>query len=224
MPNLMRFQFAIGSELRFLSHLDMLRTLERALRRAQIPAALTEGFHPKPKLSIASPLAVGITSQAEYGDLFLKEAVPPREFACRLNSVFPKGLRIVRAGCTDERIAPIMAVVNGAEYRVQLDGDTIPAARVEEVWAAHQLLVERTTKKGTRTVDLRPLLFSLELKGGELKFRCAVGAQGNVRPDELLSILGIDMRDVFVERTGLFVRTESEWRDPMDGIEVTYGD
>ena len=71
MSSLMRFQYVIGGELRFLSHLDLVRTFERALRRAHIPVALTEGFHPKPKLSFACPLAVGITSQAEYGDVCL---------------------------------------------------------------------------------------------------------------------------------------------------------
>ena len=92
MSSLMRFQYVIGGELRFLSHLDLVRTFERALRRP-IPAALTEGFHPKPKLSFACPLAVGITSQAEYGDVVL--LMPhPQEFACRLNQVFPQGLRI----------------------------------------------------------------------------------------------------------------------------------
>ena len=55
MSSLMRFQYVIGGELRFLSHLDLVRTFERALRRAHIPVALTEGFHPKPKLSFACP-------------------------------------------------------------------------------------------------------------------------------------------------------------------------
>ncbi|HHT73477.1 MAG TPA: DUF2344 domain-containing protein [Firmicutes bacterium] len=223
MPSLMRFQYAIGSELRFLSHLDLLRTFERALRRANIPVDLTEGFHPKPKLSFAAPLAVGITSQGEYGDVFLREALSPQEFCSQLNRVLPKGLRIVRAVQVGEKVAPVMAVVNGAEYRVELGGDTIPAERVQQVMASDQLPVERTTKKGTRLVDVRPLIFSLELAEGGLVFRCAVGAEGNLRPEELLGLLGIDIRDVFVERTGLFIRGDDGWRDPMDGIEVTHG-
>jgi hypothetical protein len=72
-------------------------------------------------------------------------------------------------------------------------------------------------------VDVRPLIFSLELAEGGLVFRCAVGAEGNLRPEELLGLLGIDIRDVFVERTGLFIRGDDGWRDPMDGIEVTHG-
>ncbi|MGI6149191.1 MAG: DUF2344 domain-containing protein [Firmicutes bacterium] len=222
MSSLMRFQYVIGGELRFLSHLDLVRTFERALRRAHIPVALTEGFHPKPKLSFACPLAVGITSQAEYGDVVLADGLHPQEFACRLNQVFPQGLRIVRAGTTAAKIPALMAVVNGAEYSIELVGDTIPAA-VEHIKAAKELLVERTTKNGTRLVDLRPLIFALEAAEGELVLRCAVGAAGNLRPDELLHLLGTEPGDALVERTGLFIRSGDSWLDPMDGIEVTYG-
>ena len=141
---------------RFLSHLDLLRTLSELAELTFL--CLTEGFHPKPKLSFAAPLAVGITSQGEYGDVFLREALSPQEFCSQLNRVLPKGLRIVRAVQVGEKVAPVMAVVNGAEYRVELGGDTIPAERVQQVMASDQLPVERTTKKGTRLVDVRPLI------------------------------------------------------------------
>jgi len=223
MPDLLRFQFAVGSELRFLSHLDLLRTFERALRRARIPVALTEGFHPKPRLSLAAPLPVGISSRAEFGDVFLRAPVAPAEFIARLNAVLPPGLTVLRAALTSERTAPVMAVVNAAEYRVQLEGNTITADNIQELLASEELFVLRSTKKGERTVDVRPLIFSIELRGGELVFRCALGPEGNLRPDELLGLLGLDIRDVLVERTGLFVRGDGAWCGPMDGIEGAHG-
>ncbi len=223
MADLMRFQFIKGEELRFLSHLDLLRTFERALRRAQIPMALTEGFHPKPKLSFASALAVGITSQAEYADLVLSEEMTPTEFATRLNTVLPPGLRIVRAGVTSEKAPALMSVVNTAVYRAELEGDTIPGETVERILSAEELLVERSTKKGTRTVDVRPLLYSLEVNGTEFIFSCAIGSEGNLRPEELVNLLGFQFSDVLLDRTGLFIRTDEGLCDPFAGIEVSYG-
>lgn len=223
MADLMRFQFTKGEELRFLSHLDLLRTFERALRRAQIPMALTEGFHPKPKLSFASALAVGITSQAEYGDLVLADEMTPTEFATRMNAVLPPGLKILRAGITTEKVPALMSMVNAAAYRAELEGDNISGETVEEVLSAEELLVERTTKKGARTVNIRPLLYSLDINGGELKFSCAIGSVGNLRPEELFNLLGLQFNDVMLERTGLYIKTDNGLCDPFTGIEVSYG-
>src|SRR5690625_1962176 len=112
MAKIVRFQFAIGEESRFLSHLDLLRTFDRALRRAQIPVALTEAFHPKPRLACASALAVGITSQAEDAGVVLPQANPPEDFAAGLNSASPQGLRIIRAGLSMGKVPALMSVVN----------------------------------------------------------------------------------------------------------------
>lgn len=223
MADLIRFQFAIGEELRFLSHLDLLRTFERALRRAKIPVALTEGFHPKPKLAFASALAVGITSRAEYADVFLAEDLSPEEFSLRLNRAFPPGLKILRAGSPSDKVPALMSVVNAAEYKVLLNGDIVLTETVQKVLDADSLVVERTTKKGTRMVDLRPLIYSLELVDDRLAFCCAIGTDGNLRPEELLNLLGLAFSDAVLERTGLFIKDSDGLRDPLVGIEVAYG-
>ncbi len=73
----LRLKFSRGEELKYISHLDLMRLWERALRRARIPIAYSEGFSPHPRLSLAAPLALGITSEAELIDIFLERRLAP---------------------------------------------------------------------------------------------------------------------------------------------------
>lgn len=89
--------FHKGEALRFISHLDIQRLLQRALKRADMPVSYSQGFNPHPLLAFSSALALGYTSDAEWMDVRMEEAVDPQEFPARLNAVLPEGLRVVRA-------------------------------------------------------------------------------------------------------------------------------
>ena len=90
-------QFERHDCVRFISQLDMLRTIHRALRRADIPVAYSEGFNPQPRVSFGFALSVGLVSFGEYMDIHLKSEISADEFVSRMNKVMPQGMKIASA-------------------------------------------------------------------------------------------------------------------------------
>ena len=107
-----------GPEVRFISHLDLLRAVERALRRAGVPMEFSKGYNPRPKISFASALPVGMTSCGEYGEFILKNPWQPEEFKGQLNKQLPDGLKIIAIKEVAHKSPALMAVVNLARYKI----------------------------------------------------------------------------------------------------------
>ncbi len=91
----LRIRFSRGQEIKFISHLDIMRLWERALRRAQVSLAYSEGFSPHPRISLAAPLAVGVTSEAELMDVFVTGWVSPHWFASAVSRQLPPSIEIL---------------------------------------------------------------------------------------------------------------------------------
>ena len=107
-----RLRLAKDPEARFTSHLDLARALERAARRAGLPVALSEGFHPMAKLALGPPLALGATSRAEYLDVELREPLAPAEVASRLAATLPPGYVRSRSGSGPGAVARGVRLTN----------------------------------------------------------------------------------------------------------------
>ncbi len=110
-----RAKFTRGEKVRFISHLDILRVFERALRRARLPVRYSEGYNPRPAIVFGLPLPVGVTSEAEYADFELTQKIMPREFLKALSMQLPDGLKLVAAAVRKGK-ENIMASVEAALY------------------------------------------------------------------------------------------------------------
>lgn len=218
----MRLRLAKGEEVRFLSHLELSRAVERAVRRAGLPVALSEGFHPLPRISFASALAVGATSEGEYADLILREEMAAEEVQERLNRALPPGIRVLKAQKVPLRLPALTAVVRRAEYLVRLlPPPPVPLEQaVRDLLALperEKIIVERQGKKGPRLVDVRPFLQGLRVlspmgggpkegpeEGLQVWMAIKLGPEGAGRPEEVLS--GLPWRPVHlqVHRLGLY--------------------
>jgi radical SAM-linked protein len=220
-----RLRLAKEEEARFISHLDLARALERAVRRAGLPVALSEGFHPVPRLALGPPLALGATSRAEYLDLGLREPVPAEEVAARLRATLPPGLKVLEAGVPAPEAKALMAECAAADYLVRV----VPAAEggawdgagaVAEFLARPEWVVARPAKGGgERQVDIRPYLLGLEYRGRKgdrevLALRVRTGSAGGARPEEYLPALGRFAR-VDVERTEVWLSRRGELMKPL---------
>jgi len=97
------FIFAKKGLMKYISHLDLMRLFMRALRRAEVPVKITEGFHPHPKLSIARALKLGVESDKETAIVSLREFIKPDEFKKRLQSQLPEGIIIQEVGVTCQK-------------------------------------------------------------------------------------------------------------------------
>jgi len=177
----------------YLSHLDLVRLMERAARRAGLPLAYSEGFNPHPKMVFAAPLPVGISGEAELADIEVRGEVAPAELAAKLGACLPRGMNVLQA----VRVPPgpkLTALVREADYLLagRLSRTLAPAdlARIVESFLARESIpVTRQVKGQARTTDIRPGITALAGEcrddGVELRLTAAVG----VRPDDVLASL-----------------------------------
>lgn len=188
-----RAKFARGEELKYISHLDTMRIFERALRRAPIPIKYSGGFNPRPLLVFGLPLAVGMTSEAEYADFETSEKVCPGYFMASLNRQMPKGLEIL-AAVERQGDANIMAEVEAALYDVTLFSEhpgfpEKAETQLKLLLGRKEIIVQKRSKQGLRDVDIRPLILKAEAEKLELTGGTAAGTEGGALYGANLSLL-----------------------------------
>lgn len=163
----LRVTFTRGDEMKYVTHLDMMRFWERALRRADIPVFYSEGFSPHPQIALAAPLAVGTTSECELLDVFLEKRLTPRAFIEALTPQLPPATTIVSAHDVALTLPSMQADVRAAEYHVDapLPGGHDIEAAVHRLLDAESVPWEHRREEETKSYDLRPLVLELELVG-----------------------------------------------------------
>ncbi|MBA7629737.1 hypothetical protein ES703_37241 [subsurface metagenome] len=210
----LRIRFSRGEEIKFISHLDIMRLWQRALHRAEIPLAYTEGFSPHPRISLAAPLAVGITSQAELMDVFCSQWVSPHFFSNALSQQLPAGIEIQQVYSVAPTMPSLQSQVGYAEYEVELETEKdqpgIKAA-LASLLAVEQLPWHHERDTGTRNYDLRALIDDLWLIDWR-RGSCAVGmrlrcdSSGSGRPEQVAAALGFS-HPTSIRRTKLLLKT-----------------
>jgi len=126
-----RVTFSRGEEVKYLSHLDLMRLWERALRRADIPLAYSQGFSPHPRISIAAPLPIGVTSSSELMDILFNKRFSPYYFIKAVGEQLPRGIGLVGVSQVAMQLPSLQSQVRKAEYCVELDTGRL-AQEVEE--------------------------------------------------------------------------------------------
>lgn len=212
--NRLRIRFSRGEEIKFISHLDIMRLWQRALHRAGIPLAYTEGFNPHPRISLAAPLAVGVTSQAELMDTFCTKWVSPHFFTDAVSQQLPPGIEILQVYSVAPIMPSLQSQVGYAEYEVELetekDKPEIESA-LASLLSAKELPWHHERDTGRRSYDLRALIDDLWLiswRSGYsrigMRLRCDSGGSG--RPEQVAAALGFD-HPASIRRTKLILKT-----------------
>ncbi len=159
-------RFEKGDKVRFLSHLDIQRTLQRSLRRAQIPMAYSQGFNPHPLISFATALSVGVTSSCEWFDLKLEKDMPEQEFMDRMNEALPEGFRILEVKKAEDKLKTLSTMMVAAKSLVKLsfengyDYEKLLKA-VDELMSGEIIVMKKTKSGAEKQVDIRPLILEL---------------------------------------------------------------
>jgi radical SAM-linked protein len=207
----LRLKFSRGELLKFLSHLDLMRLWERSLRRSGVELSYSEGFSPHPRISLAAPLAVGVTSVAELMDIFLEARITAGLFIEKVGAQLPGGIEIIEILPVAVEAPSLQSRLRFAEYAVVV-GTTGNAGEAGEKLAA--LLAKETVPwhhardTGERYYDLRPLISALWLEGKKgdglvigMKLRC--DASGSGRPEQVVKALGFNGMPQSIQRTRL---------------------
>jgi radical SAM-linked protein len=201
-----RIAFSKTGALRYIGHLDLNTIWERASRRAGLPLAYTQGFHPQPKMTFASALPLGFSSRCEVMDMRFNQEIDLTSLPMQLQDVMPSGIGIINVQSVDEHEPPLQTQIVSAEYEVALTEAVNEAElkrKMDEVMASPSLPRERRGK----SYDLRPLIEKLELTSENkilMQLAAREGATG--RPEEVLDVLGIMIEHAQVERTNLIFR------------------
>jgi radical SAM-linked protein len=238
-----RIRYAKRGRMRFTSHRDFARAFERAVVRAGVPIAYSQGFTPHPKISYASAAPTGVASEAEYLELALSARVEPEELRAALDAALSPGLDVLEA--VEAGTGGLAERIDASLWRVELPGvasDTLGRA-VSAFLAATEVPVSRLTKQGRRTQDARGPVVRAEVRAanpapsGVNQVPCAIlnlvvrQVTPTVRPDDVLAGLRVvaDLEPLVPPRTTRLAQgalnSQGEIVDPLlaDRDEVING-
>lgn len=213
-----RIKFTKQGDLRYIGHLDLHHIWQRSIRRTDLKLAYSQGFHPQPKIQLASALPLGFSSRAEVVDIWLEDlnlSLP--NLKKKLQDALPKGITVLDLQEVERRAPALQTMGDYAEYKVTLL-DEIPVPSLKKKLAAlmeaDALPREKKKKKRgkIRTYDLRPLILALKIhptkedEPAKLFMRLAAREGATGRPDAVLAELGIPVKAARVERTALIFK------------------
>jgi radical SAM-linked protein len=215
----LRVTFSKTGSLRYTGHLDLHTIWERTARRAGLPLAYSQGFHPGPRIQMAAALPLGFSGLAEIVDLWLGAPVDLAATQAALRSAVPPGLGILAVEEADERAPALQTQTDFADYEVTLLDAVDEAALAERIAGLLGAATLPRERRG-KAYDLRPLIESLALAPAPsingsgprgmicMRLACREGATG--RPEEVLDALGVPFETVRVARARLILKTVIE--------------
>jgi radical SAM-linked protein len=202
-----RINFHKTEAMRYTGHLDLFRTWERTIRRARLPLAYTQGFHPQPRIQLACALPLGFTSACEVADIWLETPITLQEIHQALEVARPPGIMITEINEVDVHQPALQTRITDSVYQITLLDESLNLAEnVSALLAASTLPRERRGKN----YDLRPLIVDIQMlpeneagqKGLVARLKAQEGATG--RPEEVVSALGYNPQSARYHRQFLY--------------------
>lgn len=196
-----RVKFSKHGIMKFIGHLDIMRYFQKAIRRAEIDIAYSEGMSPHMIMSFASPLGVGLTSDGEYMDIELRTPIASKEAIRRLNEVGAEGIEVTGFyEIPDGKANNGMTLVAAAAYTLKFRKGHEPKcdwqSGISHFFAQKSIMVLKKTKKSEKEVDIRPMIYEMSVNAGVVSFLLASGSVANLKPelvmDTYLKTLGIE--------------------------------
>lgn len=237
-----RSRFIKKEDMIFISHLDLMRVFERAMRRGQIPISYSKGFNPHPIMAFATALGVGVGSQGEYIDIQLDREIDPKEFIGLLNDVLPKGLRIIDAKYISKDEDSLMSIISRSLYVVKfkLTSEVDFEAFNDEIksfLSQEEIIEEKEKKIKGRKYDvkvtrknIRPDIHEFQLLNVEnntaiIKMNLSTGSVSNIKPEVVVrklkenTSLPIDLDSIRIQRLELYKEVNGEFVTPLDDLK-----
>lgn len=229
-----RIKFAKSGAMRFIGHLDVMRFFQKAVRRAGIDIAYSEGFSPHQIMSFAAPLGVGLSSKGEYLDIEVNSVTTAEDMKRRLQEQMVDGMEICSVTMLDEHAKNAMASVAAAEYSVRFREGCVPEIDLTEqlpvFYAKPSIIVTKKTKKSEAELDLKPAIYALSVSGekGTPVIRMTVDASssGNIKPGMVMEAF-FKEHDIRLSPFALLITREDTYTDiggeeqklvPLDAI------
>lgn len=208
----LRIKFRKYGAVRFIGHLDVMRFFQKAIRRAGIDVAYTAGFSPHQIMAFAAPLGVGLVSNGEYMDIEVHSITSCQDVKTRLNEVSVPGIEITSVKILPEGAGNAMASVAAAAYTVRFregkEPETDIAALLPDFLSREHIPVTKETKRGSREVDLRPGIYSLDASSGMVAMVVDASSGGNIKPVQVIEAILAQNGESLSEGALLITREE----------------
>ena len=178
-------KFTKNKGTKFISHLDTLRTLHRAFRRAELPISYSKGFNPHASISVASPLSLGIESIAEYADVELDNEVDTDFVVKALNDALPSDIKIVKVVQVKGKMQASMAAVASSKYSIRFKKQTsvqVVEDIINKILQALEIMKMKKTKSGEKLINIRTFIKDISYEKFEnegIKFECILQSGSN---------------------------------------------
>lgn len=188
-----RMKFKKHGCMKFIGHLDIMRYFQKAIRRADIDIAYSEGFSPHMIMSFAAPLGVGLTSEGEYVDLQVNSCENSKAAVDALNRVMVEGMEVVSFKRLPETVKNAMASVAAADYFVKFRDGYAPEGwetQFEKFLALDAMVITKKTKRSEAEVDLKPMLYECRIENGGIFMQVACGSVNNLKPELVMEAFG----------------------------------
>lgn len=224
-----RVKFTKGSEVKYISHLDLMRTFMRAVKRANVPIAYSGGFNPHPEMSFGAPLSLGVISLAEYVDIELAQDMPIEELIQRLNQFMPVGIRVLGAIKLPDKFKSAMSLITHAKYsiiaRIENADDKAMREKVQGFINQESILAKKKQPKKNfqiKEIDIRPMILEMNMEECSEKgcvFSCLLqsGSKANLKPEMLMQAFaefaGINITRTTITREEVFVEQDGKLID-----------
>ena len=186
-------KYSRGDEVKYISHLDFVRMFHRSVRRSGLPMSFSQGFNPHPIMTVAMPLSVGVTSDAEYMKIGFDGEFSEDEIKTALNSALPKGFSVLRAKKTEGKELDF-SKLDRAEYTVTAEMKRECTPDIKKLLENEKILVMKKSKSGVKEADIKPYIHNLEITetdGRFITFSICVAAGNiyNLKPETVLDAI-----------------------------------
>lgn len=189
-----RIKFRKYGTMKFIGHLDIMRFFQKVMRRAEIPIAFTGGYSPHMIMSFANPLGVGVTSDGEYFDIELSEAIDMTAAVAQMNAVMVEGIEIVNmVEISDDKKRTGMSIVAAADYLSTVKNHAFPEGWKEKISTfleQPEIMILKKTKKSEKEVDIKPMIYQFEVRDDSVYMQIATGSVENLKPETVMQAFG----------------------------------
>lgn len=204
-------KYSKGSEVKYISHLDFVRTFTRAVRRSGLAMTYSQGFNPHPVMSVAVPMSVGVTGDGEYLRIGFDEPYTEAEIKQYINNALPIGIEIKDVKKQDEKIK--FSDIEMADYEVYIETD-LKDLDINKFFSLNEIIISKKSKSGIRDADIKPFLFSLKsekVNSGYILYMRTAAGNSSLKPDTVIDAMkkyidGFDCEYYTVHRKSLLTK------------------
>ncbi len=211
----LRVKFSKHGALRFIGHLDVMRYFQKAIRRADIDIAYSEGFSPHQIMTFAAPLGVGLESNGEYMDIEVNSITSSKQLVDALNEQMAEGIEVLEARLLPDNAGNAMASVSATSYSIRFREGFKPsflsAQSLNDFYSQQEIVVTKKTKRSETTFDMKPYIYELALDddGETVRLTADASSAGNLKPALVMRAYYEMNGGVFDEYALLITREET---------------